>query len=145
MKFVSKLKTEEGFTATFFAISMPVIITIMGIAVDASYIIYNRIRLDMVADSAARAAIHSLDLSKWYGERKVVLNSDKAFQMVNELMSVNMPGAKLTKMEIPSESPNMCIIDVEAQVPLFFLRIFNKSSFTIHANARSIGYDLSQS
>ncbi|RTE11205.1 TadE/TadG family type IV pilus assembly protein [Paenibacillus whitsoniae] len=145
MNFWAKVQNEDGFSATFFAIAMPVIITIMGVAVDASYIVYNRIRLDMAVDAAARAAIHSLDLSTWYGERKVVLNTDKAYQMVDELMKANMPNAKLTKMEIPSETPNMCVIDVEAQVPLFFLRIFNENSFTIHASARAIGYDPNQS
>ncbi|MDR6551568.1 pilus assembly protein TadG-related protein [Paenibacillus qinlingensis] len=144
MKLLAKFREEDGFSATFFAITMPVILAIMGIAIDGSYVVYNRIKLDMAADAAARAAIHSLDLSVWYGERKIVLNTSKAYQMVDQLMRDNMPTARLISLEIPSDSPNTCVIEVEAQVPLFFLRLFNETSYKIHASASSIGYDPNQ-
>jgi|GEM_PF-1009636 len=135
---------QDGFAVAWLMITLPALIAVMGLAIDGSIVVYNRIKLDMAAEAASRGAIHSLDMEVWYSERRVVLDQARSSQIIHELLETNMPEARLVSIDIPDSAPNQCNIELEADVPLFFMKAFNVSSYIVRAKSSSMGYDPNQ-
>lgn len=140
MNRVSKiLRSEAGFTVTFFALMMPVFLAILGLCADGSFIIYNKIALDKASDAAGLATIDSYDRESWLLEGKTVLREDKAWEYATMILQSNMSNARLIHLEIPEDRKNECRIETEAEVPTFFLKIFLIHSYKIRAYSVSYG------
>ena len=136
------LLNQSGISLTMFVMMMPVIIGLMGLCVDGSYYLYERIKLDMATDAAARGAVHSLDLNRWRGQREIVLDHQRAVQIIQELLAKNMPGARYTKVEIPENAKNECIVETEVTVPTFFMKVVGIQQYKVRAKATGKGFDL---
>mgnify|MGYP000847373309 CR=1 FL=1 len=124
---------ERGFTTTVFAIFMPILLAFLALCADGAIFIYYRISLETASDAASLAGIDAYDRDIWYSENRIVIQQERAEELVREVLMDNMPKARLLKVEVPEETPNVCRVEAEVDVPLHFLQLFGVDSQTISA------------
>lgn len=137
---MNNVNNENGFTTTFFAIFMPLILVLLGLCTDGSIIVYQKISLETATDAASRSAIDAYDREIWMNDRKVVLDPSRAQEIVTEVLRKNNINARLINLEVPVERPAECEIKTEMEIPLFFLKIFGISYYTVQTNSVAHGY-----
>lgn len=133
-------KNEKGFSTTFFAIMLPVLISILGLTADGAIIIYHRLALETAADAASLSAIDAYDRDIWIVESRVVLDAEEAEDIAREILAINMPGAMVVEFEVPEGQPGSCKLTAEFEVPTFFLKVFGTDSYTLTAYSTAHGF-----
>jgi hypothetical protein len=115
---------SRGQIIVLFALSVTVLIGIMGLAIDVSYAWVNEMRLQKTADAAALAgAVYLPDDAT--GATSASLAAAKQNGYVNATGSIN--GSPNIAISATRNEPNHQQMDVtiSAPVPTFFLRLFN--------------------
>src|ERR1035437_105593 len=115
---------SRGQIIVLFALSVTVLIGIMGLAIDVSYAWVNEMRLQKTADAAALAgAVYLPDDAT--GATSASLAAAKQNGYVNATGSIN--GSPNVAISATRNEPNHQQMDVtiSAPVPTFFLRLFN--------------------
>ncbi|WP_127580766.1 TadE/TadG family type IV pilus assembly protein [Paenibacillus koleovorans] len=132
---LKSFRASNGFTTTFFAVLMPVLILILGLCADGSIIIYNKIALDTATDAAAVSSSDSYNRDLWWTPPHILeLRRDAAENIVRDVLQQNMPRARLVSLEIlPSKKE--CKIETVAEIPMFFMKLFQIESYTIRASS----------
>lgn len=125
------LANNRGFTTTFFALLMPVILAFTGLCADGIMVIYHKISLETASDAASLATIDSYDRDIWFNQQLIVLREEQARLLANEILQANLPGAVLVDLIIEADRPSVCKIQTQYEVPLMFLRIFGINSKTV--------------
>lgn len=118
------VSNEKGFTTTFFALLIPVILGFIGLCADGAMVAYYRISLNATTDIAVISAIDSYDRDAWFNHGRIILREDISRIIINDILDNNLPGARLTSIRIDPAKPNEIAIETEYDVNLFFLRIF---------------------
>ncbi|HYE67364.1 MAG TPA: hypothetical protein VEA58_02060 [Anaerovoracaceae bacterium] len=134
------LANERGFSTTFFAVMMPLILTVVGLCVDGAFVIYYRISLETTAEAASFSAIDAYDRTIWNSERTVVIREDWAMDIASAVIHENLPDARLIGVEVPEDNKETCIVTVEMDVPTFFLNVVGISEYHLTAKSSATGY-----
>lgn len=133
------LNNQNGFTTTFFAILIPVVLAFIGLCTDGVMILYYKISLDVATDSAAVSTIDSYDRNEWFEGGRIILRQDVAFQIAEDILHSNLPDARLIRLQINSSQPHVVSLDTEYDVKLLFLKIFGVDIKRVYTHSLAHG------
>jgi Flp pilus assembly protein TadG len=130
-----KRNPESGQSLVFVALSLVVLIGVVGLAIDTGYLRYTKRRLQTAADSAAIAGASELNDGDFFA---AALNDSKANGFEN---GVN--GVTVTPSNPPVDAPfnakanadSFVEVQVQQNAPTFFMRIFRVNQAAIGATA----------
>ncbi len=116
---------NNGFTAVFVALAMPVIIAILGICLDGSILLYYDSKLTNAVKFAAISAT-SVNIQN---EGALEITADNSF--VQRVLINNLDGAILYEFTVDQQKKNQCTVKATYEVPFVFMKIFGFESKTI--------------
>lgn len=127
------LRARKGQALVLVVVMLPVLIGIVGLAIDAGRIFDARRDLYNIADTSSRAGAMHIDQDKYRSSdgRDVVLNTGEAQQAA--LSYANQQGGGITASA--AVSPSRITVSVQRQIKPTFLSIFNVGPVTISATA----------
>ena len=136
-RFQALIQDCSGGTLIWFALTLPVMLGMTGVGVDAALWYMDRRILQTASDSSAVAGAHVLAQGGTNVEAKMVVETEIArndfAKTTNDVITVNMP---------PKSGPNTGVVGfvevlIDKQRPLYFARFFRNEPTVIQARAVS--------
>lgn len=113
------LRNQNGHTAAFFCIAMPLIIAVLGICIDGSLLLYYKARLMTATKLAAVSATSFYEIEDDQPVIDPLSSEDAALRTLEQ----NFESAVMTRFEIDNTAKNTCTVDAQVEVPFYFLRM----------------------
>ncbi|NLD50602.1 MAG: hypothetical protein GX660_25960 [Clostridiaceae bacterium] len=113
------LRNENGHTAAFMCISMPLIIAVLGVCIDGSLLLYYKARLMTATKLAAVSATSFYEIEN----DQLIIDLLSAEDAALRTLGQNFESAVMTRFEIDSVEKNTCTVDAQVEVPFYFLRM----------------------
>lgn len=112
---------EHGYSMAWVLVTMPAILTVVGLVLDMGIMMLRDQQLDSATDAAALAATDAWDRDAWMWDGQVIIDPVRAEGLAQEYLEKNIPDARITKVRVnPSHRVH---VETEMVVPFFFLRI----------------------
>jgi len=114
------MRDESGQYLVWFLIMFPLILALIGLAVDGGIMYREYRRAQIAADTAAQAAAHEVDVAHFAATNEVILEAD-AFAVAQHYAGLNSWGrARVTQVAVLPD--NRVRVIAQANVPTFFMR-----------------------
>lgn len=127
-----RLRTEQadrGQALVWFAMMLPFLLGIIGLATDAGYAYVQRQALQMVADDAARTGAERLDRQAYYLDDETVLDPMAASQAASAYVAAVAPG---TPASVQADRRHV-VVTVQRSIALPFLTAIGLRTATVRA------------
>lgn len=124
---------QVGQAIVWVAVMMPLLLSVVGLAIDGGLVFSARRELQNVADAAARAGAMQIDLQRYRASlgTSVELDTDRAKQVAAAYVAAH--GLRL-QVQISPERQRI-VVEVSRAVPTSFLRLAGIT--TVHLSATS--------
>ncbi len=132
-------KNEKGVTLLLGALSIPVIISMMGLGIDASLLYSTKTKLQLATDGASIAAARALSIGLTTASQAAAAQ-DNATDWFNKNFPANTMAARNITLDVPAvfddaTNPLVRHVQVSAHVdaPAFFMRFWGRDHTTINS------------
>lgn len=126
----SHLRPHRGQALIWVALLMPILLAIVGLALDGGTVFAARRQAQNTADAAARAGAQEIDVARYRATGEVVL--DDGWARYEARRYVAGLGSSDATVDITS---NQVFVTVRRNVPLSFLKLIGVASVRIDASA----------
>ena len=120
------LRNKKGYSTALLALLLPVLICVLGFAVDGGLIIYRANELSSAVKIAAISATSIYDIDD-EGEYRLTASDND----VQEILNTNMDGAVLNFFSIDTEITGSCTVEGSYHVDFVFMKIFGIEGKTV--------------
>lgn len=137
---MKRVTGESGYVLVVVALALPVILGVLGLAIDVGHLRYVKWRMQAAADAAAVAGAHEILFGTW--------QAAACADAVRNGYSCSVPGISVTVNRPPTQGPcslnpnikNFCVevIITQPAVPTFFMKIFGVNYASVSARAVGI-------
>ena len=126
-------RAESGQAIVWTAVMLPLLLSVVGLAADGGLVFNSRLRLQRVADGAARAGATQVDAAAYRagGGSTVALDPARARRVASEYLADS--GLELAGTVIADA--RRVVVEVTHEAPTGFLRIVGIESVRISATA----------
>lgn len=126
----SRPRAGRGQALIWVALLLPLLLSIVGLALDGGIVFAARRQAQDAADAAARAGAQEIDVARYRDTDEVVLDNRRArYEAQRYLAGL---GARDATVDIAG---NQVFVRVRREVPLSFLRLVGVASVRIEASA----------
>lgn len=126
----SRLRPHRGQALLWVALLLPILLAIVGLALDGGTVFAARRQAQNTADAAARAGAQEIDIGRYRDSGEVVLDRAMARYVARQYIE-GLGGFEATV----DTSGTQVIVTVRHDVPLSFLRLVGMQSTAITATA----------
>lgn len=137
------LGDHPGTAIVWVALMLPMLLSIVGVSIDAGLALNTRRQLQDTADSAARAAAEQIDLTAYRASSggTVVLDSSKARDVANSYLN-SLPPGTVSAVKIEQQR---AVVQLTREIPTTFLKVAHIDSVRITAVApATVRYGIQQ-
>ena len=137
------LGEHPGTAIVWVALMLPMLLSIVGVSIDAGLALNTRRQLQDTADSAARAAAEQIDMNAYRASSgaSVVLDSSKARDVANSYLN-NLPPGTVSAVNIGQQR---AVVQLTREMPTTFLKVARIASVRITAIApATVRYGIQQ-
>ena len=120
------LRNKKGYSTALLALLLPVLICVLGFAVDGGLIIYRTNELSSAVKLAAISATSIYEIDD-EGEYRLTASAND----VQELLNTNMDGAVLKLFSIDMEASGRCTVEGSYRVDFVFMKLFGIEGKTV--------------
>lgn len=120
------LRNKKGYSTALLALLLPVLICVLGFAVDGGLIIYRANELSSAVKIAAISATSIYDIDD-EGEYRLTASDND----VQEILNTNMDGAVLNYFSIDTEINGSCTVEGSFHVDFVFMKLFGIEGKTV--------------
>ncbi len=126
-------RSESGQAAVLVAVMLPLLLAIIGLAIDGGVVFTARRELQNVADSAARAGAMQIDEQAYRDSagESIVLDTGAARQVAAQYVASQGRGMSA----VISAEPERVVVQVSRDAPTSFLRLVGIGTVRISATA----------
>lgn len=120
------LKDKKGYSTALLTLLLPVIICVLGFAIDGGLAIYRANELSSAVKIAAisTTSIYEVDDSGGY-----ILTAD--FDEVQDILEMNMEGAVLMSLSVDENTSGKCTVEGCYYVDFVFMKMFGIKGKTV--------------
>ena len=123
-------RARRGQALIWVALLLPLLLSIIGLALDGGIVFAARRQAQNAADAAARAGAQEIDIARYRDTGEVILDADWARYEARRYLAGL--GARDATVDIVG---NRIFVTVRRDVPLSFLRLVGVASVRIEASA----------
>jgi len=137
------LGEHPGTAIVWVALMLPMLLSIVGVSIDAGLALNTRRQLQDTADSAARAAAEQIDLNTYRSSSgaSVVLDFGKARDVANSYLN-GLPAGTASAVNIEQQR---AVVQLSREMPTTFLKVAHINSVRITAVApATVRYGIQQ-
>ena len=120
------LRNKKGYSTALLALLLPVLICVLGFAIDGGLIIYRTNELSSAVKIAAISATSIYEIDD-EGEYRLTASAND----VQELLNTNMDGAVLKLFSIDMEASGRCTVEGSSHVDFVFMKLFGIEGKTV--------------
>lgn len=120
------MRNKKGYSTALLALLLPVLICVLGFAVDGGLIIYRTNELSSAVKLAAISATSIYEIDD-EGEYRLTASAND----VQELLNTNMDGAVLKLFSIDMEASGRCTVEGSYHVDFVFMKLFGIEGKTV--------------
>lgn len=134
-RFAGTPALEAGQSIVWTAVMLPLLLSVVGLALEAGLVFNARLQLQNVVDAAARAGVSQIDdvAYRASGNSRVVLDTPRARTAAVASLAGQRPGLVGT-VDVESES---IVVEARREVATSFLRVIGVRTVRVVASARA--------
>lgn len=118
--YIKNIPNNKGFVMAFICVALPIFLAMAGLMIDCGSIMFYKARLMTAVKFAAISATSNYEVV----DEQIVLRDNVSF--VEEALHKNFQEANLTNFAIDPDENNLCTVEANAEVPLFFIPAFKE-------------------
>ena len=131
------LLNNEGTALIIFIVFMPVMLSVMGLAIDGGIYFLSQIKLEMATEAASLSALSTYDEDIW-NNAGIVIFDELEFKISSEkYLKANYPEAEIVLVHIGPE--NEATVKSRVKYEYCFLKIFGMTETYLYSECKTIG------
>ncbi len=132
-----QVQRKKGVVLGLFILLLPVIVSLLGLVIDAGLFMYHQQKLDMATEAASVATISAYDRAVYASTRAVVIDPVSAEAAAQQYLTSNFSGAKIESVTALDAST----IKVRSHYTheFVFMKVFGVARAELYSECITIG------